>query len=82
MTCDACCREFTGRSADCPHCGYNNGRRGGPRSARSLAETDRRRREREEFEQELAELTEEFGTWLRWNEAAEKARMGGKPHDR
>ena len=74
--CDACCREFAGRSPDCPFCGFNNASRGGPRSLRSLAEMDRRRQEQEEFEWELAELTEEFATWLRWSHAARRGLRG------
>ena len=71
-TCLACAREFAGRSTDCPFCGFNNASRGGPRSARSLAEMERRRQEREEFERELSELSEEFATWLGWADAAQK----------
>ena len=71
-SCRACCREFSGRSATCPWCGFNNASRGGPRSARSLAELERRRREQEEFERELEELSNEFAILLWWNEAAEQ----------
>lgn len=62
--CDACCREFTGRNADCPWCGFNNSPRGAPRSAKSLAA-----KEREKFERELSQLSDEFATWLGWVEA-------------
>ena len=69
-SCQACCRDFTGRYADCPFCGFNNATKGGPRSRRSLAEMERRRQEREEFERELAELNDEFAVLLRWHESA------------
>ena len=67
--CQACFREFAGRHPDCPYCGFNNAPKGGPRSVRSLAEMERNRLERQEFEEELAELTEEFALYLRWMEA-------------
>lgn len=70
--CDACCREFTGRGGDCPHCGFNNVSKGGPRSIRSLAAIERRRLEQENLEQELSELSDEFAAWLGWPEAAEE----------
>lgn len=70
--CEACCREFTSRSADCPYCGFNNASGGGPRSKRVLAEMERRRQEQEKLERELSELTEEFAAWLGWPGAAEE----------
>ena len=69
-SCLACCREFTGRRADCPFCGFNNAPKGGPRSARSLAEAERRRQEQETFEQDLSDLTEEFAGLLEPAEVA------------
>lgn len=52
MTCESCCREFkaTRRPKDCPHCGYNNGAGGWPRSESDIvlavvAEERRFRRE-------------------------------------
>jgi len=69
-SCRACGREFGGRSGDCPFCGFNNAAKGGPRSSRSLNQMALDRQDREDFEQELAELTEEFAAWLRWTEAA------------
>jgi hypothetical protein len=68
--CEACCREFAGRSADCPHCGFNNAAKGGPRSARSLAEIEHSQQEQQEFEEALSELTNEFAACLGWTEAA------------
>lgn len=71
--CEACCREFAGRSAGCPWCGFNNAAKGGPRSARSLVEMERRQQERQEFEQALSELTNEFAACFGWTEAAEES---------
>lgn len=71
--CEACCREFTGRSPDCPWCGYCNAPGGNPRSARSLAEMDRRRQEA--FEREFTELAEEMGLYLGWQETTEERHL-------
>lgn len=76
-SCQACCREFLGRSPTCPWCGFNNSSRGGPRSRRSLAEIERRRCEREEFERELDELGNRFAILPRWHEAAEQDQPEG-----
>lgn len=70
--CQACSREFASQRADCPWCGFNNAPKGGPRSKRMLEEIERRRREQEQFESELAELTDEFAAWLCWSEAADQ----------
>jgi hypothetical protein len=67
--CLACGREFAGRNNDCPFCGFNNAPGGGPRSLRSLAEADQQRQE--EFDRELADLTEEMGLCLGWDGADE-----------
>ena len=71
--CDSCCREFTGRSRDCPWCGYCNAPGGSPRSARSLAELDRR--QQEALEEELAELAEDMAICLGWEETAERRHL-------
>lgn len=71
-TCQACGRDFAGRSADCPWCGFNTAPRGGPRSVRSLVEIERDRLQEEAFERELEELGNEFAASLRWNEAVEE----------
>ena len=76
-SCQSCQREFSGRSPVCPHCHYNNSAKGGPRSARSLAEMERDRLEEEQFEQELAELGDEFAAWLGWPEAAGQPQTEG-----
>ena len=62
-TCEACCREFSGRQTDCPFCGFNTAGRGGPRSRRSLAAEARRRQEEAERQRELAELSEDERRW-------------------
>jgi len=77
--CQACFREFTGRRADCPHCGFNNAPKGGPRSVRSLAAMEQQRMEAAEFERELAELTGEFAAWLGWPAEAEPTPQEGIP---
>ena len=71
-SCQACGRDFTGRSADCPFCGFNTAPKGGPRSKRSLADMDRDRQEQAEFEQELEELGNDFAVLLCWVEAVEQ----------
>ena len=76
-SCRACCREFSGRSATCPWCGFNNSSRGGPRSARSLAKLERERQERQELEEELRDLGNEFAALLRWHEAVEQEQPEG-----
>jgi len=63
-TCQACQREFCSRSPVCPHCFYNNAVKGSPRSAVSVAEVERERLEQDQFEQELAELGDEFTIFL------------------
>lgn len=63
-SCQSCQREFRGRSPVCPHCLFNNSAKGGPRSAGSVAEMERERLEKDQFEQELAELGDEFAIWL------------------
>lgn len=70
--CEACCREFAGRSSDCPWCGFNNAPKGGPRSARSLAKMEHLRQDQQQFAQELSELSNEFAALLGWTEAAEE----------
>jgi hypothetical protein len=85
--CASCCREFTGRSPDCPFCGYNNGPQNAPRSARSLAQMREQRTANEEFEQELAELIADMAVCLGWNEtlerdAADSHRADGLARDR
>ena len=62
--CEACCREFTGRSADCPWCGFNNATKGGPRSRRMVDELTRQQEEREEHERELEDLSDAERLWL------------------
>lgn len=74
--CEACCREFTGRSADCPFCGFNNAPKGGPRSARSLAVMEQERVERGEFERELTELAEEMALCLGWGRDGRASTFG------
>ena len=58
-TCEACCREFSGRQTDCQYCGFNTARRGGPRSNRMLATEARRRQDEADRQRELAELSED-----------------------
>jgi len=70
-SCQSCQREFSGRSSVCPHCSFNNSPKGGPRAARSLTEVEKGRLEEEQFEQELAELGDEFAALLRWDGADE-----------
>ena len=70
--CEACCREFTGRSPDCPWCGFNNAPRGGPRSARSLALIEQDGPEHDEFERELVELTDDMALCLGRNQTVEE----------
>ena len=62
-TCEACGRDFAGRKTDCPFCGFNTARRGGPRSKRSLAAESQRRQEEAELQRELAELSEDEQRW-------------------
>lgn len=68
-TCLSCCREFAaaGRCHSCPHCGFNNAPKGGPRSARSLAELEQARLEQEAFERQLAELTDDMAIYMGWD---------------
>lgn len=63
-SCQACQREFCGRSPVCPHCLFNNSAKGGPRSAGAMAEVERERLEEEQFERDLAELGDEFAILL------------------
>lgn len=71
-SCQSCHREFRGRSPVCPYCLFNNSPKGGPRSAGVVAEMEQERLDEEQFEQELAELGDEFAALLRWGEAEEE----------
>lgn len=71
-SCQACGREFAGRSATCWWCGFNNASHGGPRSARALAQLERDRQEQAEFDQELEELGNEFAALLCRHAAVEQ----------
>jgi len=68
--CEACGREFNGSFPDCSWCGFNNARRGGPRSKRTLAELAEQREERMELAEELAEMSEDERQWWGWAEVA------------
>lgn len=63
QTCEACCRECSGRRTDCSHCGFNTARHGGPRSKRSLATEARLRQDEAERQRELRELSEAEQRW-------------------
>ena len=56
MTSEACCREFQpkGRSKECPHSGFNNGRGWWPRTNDIAGRTAAEQREKQKKREQLA----------------------------